>query len=101
MCACASHGGRTLIIDDSRCVLADVNAWTDDMTMCVKTRFPSVSVSIHHTNQSLSGFQVLFDLHEPPYSNTGGICMFLVVLVVLALFWCIVLSDGIFPLHSE
>lgn len=59
LCGCAARGGRVVVGDDGRVVVADVATWTDDMSECVKGRFPGAGISINECRSSLSGFSVV------------------------------------------
>lgn len=87
MCACSVHGGRMHRIGPETCVLADVGSWTDDMTSCVKARFPNVSVSVFQSNKSLSGFHVTFTLHPVAYSLFSNMLTFVAVAITLGYGW--------------
>lgn len=55
--------------DESRrkkdsCLLLDVGCWTDDMAMCVASRFPGVEIVVQQSRNSLTGFCVALTL--PP-----------------------------------
>lgn len=83
ICACSSHGGRVCgavgdELDRHRggaeaaaasAVVMDVSDWTDEMTTCVKARFPGADVSVHSSSGSLAGFSVLVSV---PGSGGGG-----------------------------
>lgn len=87
LCACASHGGRVLKVDDRTCVVADVASWSDEMTGCVKARFPSTSVSVHHTPQSLTGFNIKFTLYPVSGAHVNGMTIFVLILCAVGYAW--------------
>jgi hypothetical protein len=58
------------------CMVVDCSQWRDDMTACVKARFPDAEIRIVSSNSSLSGFCVAIRL-RPLISQPrarGGIC---------------------------
>jgi hypothetical protein len=57
-------GGTCLPVDDNRCILYDCSNWTNEMHALVRHRFPTCSISISTLESSVSGFVVMFELHE-------------------------------------
>lgn len=87
MCGCDTHGGRVFIVSDTRCIISDIPLWTDEMSQCIKGRFPSAEVSIFQCNQSLTGFNIVVVLHPPAYANLVSAMLFLLFFIVLCTFW--------------
>ena len=88
MCGCGSHGGRVHVVPNpERCIVSDVPAWTDEMTLCVKTRFPNASVSVHQTHQSLSGFNVIIALQPAAYAYAWHMASFAGILAFVCYVW--------------
>ncbi len=58
------------------CMVVDCSQWRDDMTACVKARFPDAEISVVSSNSSLSGFCVAIRLRPliPQPRARGGIC---------------------------
>lgn len=58
------------------CMVVDCSQWRDDMTACVKARFPDAEIRIVSSNSSLSGFCVAIRLRPliPQPRARGGIC---------------------------
>jgi hypothetical protein len=56
------HGGRAVVIAHDKCILYDIPKWSDGMSRCVKNRFPDVDITVSHSSNSLTGFQVMFVL---------------------------------------
>lgn len=61
LCGVVAHGGRVMFGESGRVVVADVAQWTDDMSQCVKARFPGTQVSVYHCSSSISGFSVVIE----------------------------------------
>ena len=61
---------RVMVGDAGRVVVADAPTWTDDMSQCVKGRFPGVTLSICQCNSSMSGFSVVIEL--PVHRDVHG-----------------------------
>lgn len=76
MCACSSHGGRVLKVTPTRCVVQDICSWTEDMSQCVRNRFPSAEISVCQNFSSVTGFNVIVQLTPPSYTHMGPMAMF-------------------------
>lgn len=81
-------GCRVMMAGESRkVVVADAPTWTDDMSQCIKGRFPGIQISVCQCNSSMSGFSVVIDL--PPLASAGGALAFVkafLLVVVMAVF---------------
>lgn len=64
ICNVSALGGRCSVVDSTRCVLYDCARWTSDMSMCILEEFPTCSITISSVEASVSGFAVIFVLHE-------------------------------------
>jgi hypothetical protein len=62
LCGSGARGGRAVVVSKDTCLLYDISQWTDGMTRCVKNRYPSVDVTVSHSCNSLTGFQIVFVL---------------------------------------
>lgn len=83
LCGCTLHGGRVVQLGDDVCVLYDVGKWSDAMSKCVVNRYPSVNITVSHSPNSLTGFQVLFVLGRERGGNLSSFLVFLVVSIGL------------------
>ena len=71
--ACGSSSGaveQRYVFDT--CYVVDLCQWKDDMTVCVKSRFPEADVKIVHSTTSLTGFCVVIKI--PPPEKGGASC---------------------------
>jgi hypothetical protein len=57
-------GGTCHAVDDRRCILYDCSNWTNEMHALVRHRFPTCTISVSTLESSVSGFVVMFELHE-------------------------------------
>lgn len=93
MCSCSSHGGRICKVGKDTCVLSDIPTWTDEMSACVKNRFPSAAVSVHSAGGSITGFHVLIHLREPERVPTlVSVVMGMTIMAASAFVWCSLFS---------
>ena len=87
----SQHGGRCSVINGTSCALYDVSQWNDNMTAVVRTHFPHCLVSINTLDSSVSGFAVVFTLHEADHrARDTLLCVLMVVTmgtVLQAMFW--------------
>lgn len=49
------------------CVLVDLSQWKDEMSICVKSRFPDAEIRVVHSSSSLTGFCVVMKLPTSSY----------------------------------
>jgi hypothetical protein len=75
-------GCRVMVGENRKVVVADAPTWTDDMSQCIKGRFPGAQISVCQCNSSMSGFSVVIDL--PAASGGLGIKVFILLLAVVA-----------------
>lgn len=78
-----TFGGQCRVLDSTRCALYDVAMWDDDHTARLRQRFPHVSVSVSALDSSLTGFILVFQLHETSHRPRDTL-LFAVVLCCLA-----------------
>ena len=71
LCSCSEHGGRVHQIDEGTCILSDIPLWTEQLSFCVKNNFPGVCIEIRQSQQSLTGFCVVFSLYDSPLASSG------------------------------
>lgn len=86
----ASGGGRIHLVGNGTCVLSDIPVWTEDMARCVKDRFPCVYISVRSTNQSLTGFCVVMEMHTEAFKCVRPMLLFALVLGLTILVWWMV-----------
>ena len=58
-------GGRCSAVDSHRCVLFDSANWTHAMHTRIRQKYPTCVITVSAMESSISGFVVIFDLHEP------------------------------------
>lgn len=88
LCACKRHGGRMVHMRDGRVALLDSDSWTEEMSSCVKARFPGCGISVHCSEQSVTGFQVVFEMAERGGGAGRCDCLyFLFMLIGVLVFW--------------
>lgn len=84
LCNLDRQGGRLVKIDDDTVMLMDISQWTDDMAMCMKHRFPLISICVQQSRPSLSGFCIIFSnsMHANHSRNSSRLCIALAVVLV-------------------
>lgn len=74
-------GGRCTVSDETRCILYDYSKWDEDMTDKIKRQFPTCKIEVCASDSSLSGFVVIFTLHE----STNIASQLLVLITMLSI----------------
>lgn len=59
------------------------------MARCVRDRFPSVYISVRSTNQSLSGFCVIMELHRDAFHYGTPMVLFGLALSLTGMIWLV------------
>lgn len=73
-------GCRVMVGEGRRVVVADAPSWTDDMSQCVKGRFPGSNLSVFQCSSSITGFSVVIEL---PGRAEGGALLGVSLLLLL------------------
>lgn len=88
LCACDTHGGRIMPKGKYVCVAMDVPCWTEDMTHCVKMRFPSTTIAVQECSHSLTGFRVVLSIQPSPKSSVCQLLSFVFMGLIIGSILC-------------
>ena len=99
VCNVSVLGGRCTVVDSSRCILYDCSNWSSEMSACILEEFPTCSITVTSVDTSVSGFVVVFLLHERGnrFRTTFLVLLLFVVLVVVSVYVFRTVS-GVLPL---
>jgi hypothetical protein len=99
LCQSCMNAGRVYKTGEQTCIVSDITSWSDSMGQCVKQRFPSVSIAVHHSTQSLTGFSLSLTLHPIAYTYGSSVVLFLVIFSTMSFLWYT--SYGWLVLHTH
>lgn len=71
LCDAPKRGGRVIMDDSSTLLLYDCSKWTDLQTDALRARYPEIELDVQTCEQSLSGYVVIFRLHEASMSRSN------------------------------
>jgi hypothetical protein len=95
ICGCATHGGRVCRATRETVVVMDIPGWTDEMSACVRHRFPGACISVRAASESLTGFNVIIELPRPSYvSVTGVLCCIATFSMCAGMWWVVLLAPS-------
>lgn len=88
MFSCSSQGGRICKLTDKACIISDVPSWTDEMSACLREKFSGVvSVEVHGSSESLTGFNVIVRIDDKPYTKIMPMLLFLAITSIASSVW--------------
>ena len=90
ICCCSKRGGRVYRLADHGCIVSDIPEWTDDMTLCLKSRFPAATVSVRGATDSITGFNVMI-IDTMVSQSTTAKCFSGVSLIVMIFTSCVLI----------
>jgi len=64
LCQMDRFGGRCVRLDATSWELHDVQQWTEDQSLRLRGRFPSIEARVIANRRSLSGFSILLSLQR-------------------------------------
>lgn len=95
LCGCKINGSRVVQSDKHQVAVYDLLEWSEDMTQCVKTKYPGARVSMFHSSSSLTGFIVVIETAVVATMPCASIVSFFTLLCLgAALFYFYVLGPN-------